>query len=82
MSALVIPFTRDLPDPRVEISSPGVNIDGARIFYVDIIEADARAIMWSGIDIDEAYQAAAECAEGEGSDLPILDLLNTTGVTH
>ena len=78
MSALIIPFGRPLPVPRVEISSPGVTKDGERIYFVDIIEAGCRNCMWDGPDLDEAYQAAAECAESEG--LPVLDLTNPSGV--
>ena len=80
MSALIIPFAAYLPVPRVEISSPGFTADGARIFFVDIVDADFHAIMWSGPDLEEAYEAAAECAESEG--LPVLDLTNPSGVTH
>ena len=76
MSAVVIPFVRPLPVPRVEISSPGVTTDGARIYFVDIADHDGTATMWGGSDIAEAYRAAADCAEGEGEDLPIVDLTN------
>ena len=77
MGALIIPFVRPLPVPRVEISSPGSYKDGERAFFVDIVDHEGSATMWGGRDIEEAYRAAADCAEGEGEDLPIVDLTNT-----
>lgn len=80
MSAVVIPFGRPLPLPRVEISSPGTSKNGARMYIVDIVDHDGGACMWGGSDIEAAYEAAADCAENDGKDLPIIDLTNPTGV--
>ena len=80
MSARIIPFGRPLPVPRVEISSPGVTKDGRRIYFVDLVDHDGGSTMWGGGEIEEAYEAAAECAEDEGGSLPIVDLTNPSGV--
>ena len=76
VSAVVIPFVRPLPVPRVEICSPGFTKNGERAYFVDIVDHGGSATMWGGRDIEEAYRAAADCAEGEGEDLPIVDLTN------
>lgn len=79
MSATILSFTRPLPVPRVEISSPGTTEDGRRIYFVDLVDHDGSATMWGGSDVAEAYRAAADCAENDGERLPIVDLTNRTG---
>ncbi len=72
MTADIIPLRSTFDPVRVELTNPGTQ--GGRPFYiVDFVEADGgRAGMWSGVDLDEARQAAREC--GEGGAFPVLDL--------
>ncbi len=71
MNAETISLLPTFDPVRVELWSG--TIGGAWRYFVDYVEADGcRAGMWSGLDLDEARQAAREC--GEGGDFPVMDM--------
>ncbi len=78
MTADGIPLRPTLNPARVEISSPGTQ-SGRPFYIVDYVEADGcRSSVWSGVDLDEARQAAREC--GEGGAFPVFDFTGAAPV--